>query len=317
MMKVSILVPVYKAEAYIEHCARSLFEQSYNNIEFVFVNDCTPDNSVYVLEETIKDYPWLAGRIIVVNNTENMGIAKVRNLLLEYASGDYVFFVDSDDYIDLNAVKLFVETAEKDNADIVRCDYYLVKDGKNSIVRNVRFKSKDQLLEDTIGHLSGVDSVWQLFIKREIFKKNELSFLLGVNICEDYIMSVKLFYYASTVVDICVPLYYYVADNGNSITKSTQLVVEDRLKAVVLVEKFLKEKQILDKFKKALFLRTLISKQGFLLNKNCLDIERYLSVIPESNKIWRCFSYSRRERFLFWLAEHRCRMLIKLFYSFS
>ena len=107
--KVSVLVPVYGVERYIERCARSLFEQTYPNLEYVFVNDCTPDGSVVVLKRLMEEYPERKPFVRIINHERNRGISATRNTALDYASGEFVSFVDSDDWLESNAIELLVK----------------------------------------------------------------------------------------------------------------------------------------------------------------------------------------------------------------
>lgn len=97
--KVSILVPIYGTELYIEKCARTLFEQTYDNIEFIFVNDCTRDNSVNVLKRVLEEYPLRKSQTRIIEHKENKGLAGSRLTGLQNATGEYVWCVDSDDYV--------------------------------------------------------------------------------------------------------------------------------------------------------------------------------------------------------------------------
>ena len=111
--KVSILVPVYGVEKYIERCARSLFEQTYKNIEFIFINDCTKDNSIKVLEDTLKDYSTIGENVIIVEHEYNKGLAGARNTGVSNASGEFILWVDSDDSIDRSAVEKLIKVQMK------------------------------------------------------------------------------------------------------------------------------------------------------------------------------------------------------------
>ena len=118
--KVSILIPIYKAEQYIEECLQSVFEQTYDNIEYILVDDASPDHSIDIVNQTIRKYQEKSQSVKIIINKKNLGIAKTRNILLNNATGDYIYFVDSDDFIKNNTIELFVSTALKENADIVR-----------------------------------------------------------------------------------------------------------------------------------------------------------------------------------------------------
>lgn len=133
--KVSILVPIYGTEKYIERCTRSLFEQTYSNIEFVFVNDCTPDRSVEILKSILEKYPQQKSNTKIISHDKNRGVATARNTLLDNATGDYVMWVDSDDYIDKNAVKILIQKVVQTNADIICLGASKLKKSKVTPIR--------------------------------------------------------------------------------------------------------------------------------------------------------------------------------------
>ena len=115
MMKVSILVPVYGVEKYIEKCAVSLFEQSYEDIEYIFVNDCTPDRSIEVLRATIARYPQRQKQVVIIDHDVNRGLGAARHTATEWAAtGELVMHVDSDDYLMPHAV---VASVRKDGGN--------------------------------------------------------------------------------------------------------------------------------------------------------------------------------------------------------
>lgn len=99
MLKVSILVPIYGVEQYIERCAKSLFEQTYSEIEYVFVNDCTKDDSIGVLNRVLEKFPQRKLQVRIINHEKNKGLGAARRTAILNANGDYILHVDSDDYI--------------------------------------------------------------------------------------------------------------------------------------------------------------------------------------------------------------------------
>lgn len=105
---VSILIPVYNVEAYIERCARSAFEQSYQNLEFIFVDDATPDASIQVLQRVIADYPDRCDSIKILHHERNRGLAAARNTAIAACHGDFVMHVDSDDWLEPEAAELLI-----------------------------------------------------------------------------------------------------------------------------------------------------------------------------------------------------------------
>mgnify|MGYP000541624267 CR=1 FL=1 len=110
---VSVIVPIYGVEPYIEKCARSLFEQSLENMVFIFVNDCTPDKSVEILRQVIEDYPRRYLQIQIIEHEENRGLAMARNSGLLIAKGEYIIHCDSDDWVELDMYEEMYEKAMK------------------------------------------------------------------------------------------------------------------------------------------------------------------------------------------------------------
>ena len=109
-IKVSILVPFFRVENYVGKCVESLFRQTYKNIEYVFVNDCTPDKSMEIINENIEKY-GVRDKCKIIEHKTNKGISTSRNDCLDNATGDYILFIDSDDYIDLDMVESLVNAA--------------------------------------------------------------------------------------------------------------------------------------------------------------------------------------------------------------
>lgn len=127
MPKVSVCIPIYCVEKYIEQCARSLFVQTLNDIEFIFVDDCSPDNSVEVLEQIIKEYPQRVEQIKIIRHEKNQGHYGVFKTLLTNASGEYVITCDSDDWVEPNMYEKMYQKAKETKAEVICCDYYLEK----------------------------------------------------------------------------------------------------------------------------------------------------------------------------------------------
>lgn len=111
--KVSVIIPVYNVEPHIERCARSLFEQTLEEIEYIFVNDCTPDASMRILQNVLENYAQRKNQIIIINQPYNMGAAKAREIGIKAASGEYIIHCDSDDWVDKEMYRTMYEKAVK------------------------------------------------------------------------------------------------------------------------------------------------------------------------------------------------------------
>ena len=116
---VSIGIPIYNVESYIQRCAKSLFEQTYDNIEYIFVNDYTPDKSVNILQDLLDEYPNRKKQTIILHNTKNLGLSTTRNIAIDSMTGQFVMWVDSDDFIEPDMVEKLIIAQSSNDADIV------------------------------------------------------------------------------------------------------------------------------------------------------------------------------------------------------
>lgn len=121
--QVSILVPVYGVEDYIERCARSIFEQTYHDLDIVFVDDCTPDKSIEILRRVLKDYPERKAQTRILKHEHNRGLSAARNTGMDAAKGDYIYFVDSDDFITTDCIETLMASMLSGDWDMVTADY--------------------------------------------------------------------------------------------------------------------------------------------------------------------------------------------------
>jgi glycosyltransferase involved in cell wall biosynthesis len=211
-------VPVYGVERYIERCARSLFEQTYLYLDYVFVNDCTPDNSIELLKKVLSDYPIRMPFVKIVNHTQNRGLAAARNTALDYASGDFVFMVDSDDWLEKDAISRLVERQHKTGADIVSGGYCEVFD--NRIAKFIypdtvafgRRKIVQMVMDGDIGF-----TMCGRIIRRSLFVDNSFRWIEGNNMAEDLRAIIMLSYLAKSMSSIDDVVFFYDKRNENSI----------------------------------------------------------------------------------------------------
>lgn len=258
---VSILIPIYGVEKYIERCAISLFEQTYNEIEYVFVDDCTKDKSIDVLKSVLEKYPARMSQVKIVRHAENRGLAAARNTALDNAAGDYLMHVDGDDYLELNAVKLLVDCALKANADIVACDSFSVYSDKK--LRSVYAMPQDKreyiqsLLEKKIS-----PCIWGKLFSTKFVRTSGVRSIEGLNHGEDYATVPRLVYYANQIVHLPVPLYNYVQYNTGAYTKNiTQKSIDNLLWADEVLDVFFRG---MSEYRNVLILSKLRSKLALL-----------------------------------------------------
>lgn len=309
-IKVTILMPIYKVEQFLEKTLDSVFTQTYQNLDYVFVNDCSPDNSIQVLKDTISKYGIDTKRYVIVDHEENEGIAVSRADCLANANGDYVFFVDSDDWIEKETVEKMVEATQGGTIDIVGCDY--MKDCLSKETTYHHENYADTCRENMYRCLNYdiATVLWKLLIRRSLF--DNFTITPHVDIVEDYIMSVKLYYYAKSFVAIPHAYYHYVQYNQARVSLQTLWSVNMHIKGVEEVEAFCRDKGLYDEdVEHKLLLRKFNIKSNFL-TKQLLDYQSYRNTFPEAKAIWREMGYSGKEKFKFWLAEHGLFSLLKL-----
>ena len=146
-VKVSVITTIYGVEKYIERCVTSLFEQTMTSgIEFIFVDDCSKDGSIGKLNDLIEKYPSRHHQVKLLRHQENKGLPQARLTGLRHAIGEYIWFVDSDDWVVTNACELFYNTATRHDYDIVISDYNISKNTK-IIPQKIRLR-KERILSD-------------------------------------------------------------------------------------------------------------------------------------------------------------------------
>ena len=212
--KISLIAPIYGVEPYIRQFAESALEQTYEDIQFVFVNDGTKDNSMAILDALIEErFEHLKERIVIVNK-ENGGLPSARKSGLEAAEGEYVLFADSDDWLELDAVERVMALAERTDADILYFD--LVKEyggGKQSVKHERTYTAENRLrwIENMFNYRSFGYTVTKCF-RRKLYTDNKIVFpKLGMH--EDICLMAQIIFYAQSIAQLPEPLYHYRKDN--------------------------------------------------------------------------------------------------------
>ena len=209
-MRVSILTPVYGTERLIEQCAVSLFEQTYPDIEYVFVDDCTPDRSIEVLKEVMSRYPDRQPDVRIIRHDKNRGLGAARRTGLHACTGEFVLQTDADDYLPCDAVERMVEAQVQTNADIVSGRFlYLYPDGTTAPSASLAGMSQQTvirclLIQHTISH-----SIWARLVRRALYADGGIDAVEGIDMAEDYALTTQLFLAANKTVAIDGVVYVY------------------------------------------------------------------------------------------------------------
>ena len=216
---VSMLIPIYGVEKFIERCAISLFEQTYQNIEYIFVNDCTKDNSVVILKDVIERYPNRKPHVFVIEHKKNKGLAGARNTAVAAATGEFLMHVDSDDYVDKEIVNKSVLVQKANDADIVIVDFKQAYPTFDIEVKHPVY-SEMSLYCISVLERNAPNTVWGKLIRTKLYVDNSISCLEGNNQGEDYQVLPKLYYYAKKINNLSQCLYYYDCQNEGAYSNS-------------------------------------------------------------------------------------------------
>lgn len=239
-MLVSIVVPIYRSEAYIEKCVRSLFEQTYHDIEYIFVDDGSDDGSIEILNRVKEDYHLRSESIKIISHQINRGSAMARETGLTASTGEYVIQVDSDDITTRRYIELLVNSAMSHNADVTICDICYAYDGGKKEVLEF-----GEMCKDATTCLSNIlsgkmhNSLCNKLIKRSLFVENDIHFVEGLNMFDDKSVIFKVLYYSNNISYVNSPLYIYNKTNPHSITSQAKInEIVPALKVARIIDDF-------------------------------------------------------------------------------
>lgn len=296
--KVSILVPVYGVEKYIERCARSLFEQSYYNIEYIFVNDCTKDKSIEILTDVLDEYPHRKAQVKIIHHKRNRGLSAARNTAVANMTGDYLWHIDSDDYVAVDAVEELVREIKKTNADVVIFGYnsvYANKTISNTIepYNNINTYIKLLLLNSIAA------SMWNKFYRTSFYKEIGIMSIDGIGQGEDYAVVPRILYNTSKITWFNKSLYFYNLVNQSSYSNNISLAsIKSLKKADDVLYDFFKLDESYKDVVDVLHLRSML----FLIKTSKKDV--YAEIINTYNGYDNIKSLSLSDKIIFFLAKN-------------
>ncbi len=245
MTKVSVIVPVYNTEKFLDKCLNSLINQTLDDIEIICINDGSTDNSLSILEK----YANIDSRIKVINQ-ENKKQGAARNSGMRIAIGEYIGFVDSDDWVDLNYYEKLYNMAIQYNADIALATNVRIGNGKTKKRLKITEEKVATTLQEKIdiGNQVKNPCPTNKIYRHAMLKDNSILWPEGV-FCEDKIFSIKAIYYANKIVTTPNINYYYYRNPHSTVHTKSKKHIEDKIKAKKDVLEFLRlnNAQIRDK----------------------------------------------------------------------
>lgn len=309
MPKVSVIIPVYNVANYIERCARSLFEQTLADMEFIFVDDASSDDSIRILQETLDDYPQRKSQIHIIHHISNLGQNAARDNGLRVATGDFIAFCDSDDYVAIDMYKSLYEKAIKEKADVVYCDFFMAYSSHNEYYNTLdEYGDKIKFMKQYL--LQDWNVLWNMIINRELFFTYNIHSPQRITFCEDFYLSICILFYANKIVKIGNALYYYNRINVSSIVNSLygKVKEDDERYAYLKTIEFFDKKGALPNYQREMSWRILKNKQDLVLNPN--RHQEFMNIYPESHRyILSCpRSYCNEKIKIFiWMLTHYLR----------
>ena len=299
MPKVSVIIAVYNVEPYIERCLHTLFGQTLNDIEFVFVDDGSTDRSLDIVVEILKQYPQRRKQTKILRHEYNIGTAAARTTGILAATGEYIIHCDPDDYVDLNAYYLMYNAAIENGSDIVVCNHFCEQQGSVSKREMVFHDTPKECLQHWYDKVQNYSMLWDKLVRRELFVKNNILPYIGIDYGEDFACMVRIFYYAQSIIYVPQTLYHY-CKRSNSITMQVMnhTTFNSRVRLAQEISFFLKDKGFNDFCNNMKFNIKLSGRHLFVGN----ELE-WFNIFPECHK--HIMSYkgnSLKSRLLWWMA---------------
>lgn len=242
MPKVSVIIPIYGVEKYIERCARSLFEQTLDDIEYIFINDCTKDYSIEILQSIMEEYPHRKKQIQIKDMPYNSGLAAVRKYGISLAKGEYIIHCDSDDWVEKEMYETMYKKAIENNADTVCCGVFIEYDSHTTIANYNEKYNEHQLMYDVIAPINMLYfAMWNRLVSKKIYQRYNIIPFTNINMWEDVGTITRIRFHSSCNIIINKALYHYNRTNILSITHNKQLKNSlEKIKCVQLLEEFFK-----------------------------------------------------------------------------
>lgn len=227
---VTVITLFYNAEKYFEKCLHSLFEQDFNDIEYIFINNCSTDNSLFILQHILKEYPHRQKQVKIHNNEKNMGFCYSMNKGIELATGEYTTFVDSDDWIDKEAISEYYKFAANNQYDIIHFNYYSfnMNNKKEKLIKSTQTgKSNIDYIKAILSRYKMIGTFWTMMYKTSFLKSSGIRMPLNNILWSDINFNIKLFTQTNHIGFLNKAFYHYRFYNAST---SSALYSKDKEK---------------------------------------------------------------------------------------
>lgn len=219
MPKVSVIIPFYNVEKHFRKCLLSLFNQTLGDIEYIFVNDGSTDNSLEILSKELTKFRIKKNQVKIIHHSFNKGVSDARLSGMREASGEYLIHCDADDYVEFDMYEKMYLKAKKGNYDFVACFHFREKNGQSEPVEIKYEATPQECLRKKFRNGQNYDMVWDKLIKHSFTQKYNLYPYEGCNFNDDIGITSRLFYYSSSFGLVNEPLYHYCCHANTLSTK--------------------------------------------------------------------------------------------------
>lgn len=298
---VSVIMTIFNSDAYLEKSLVSLLRQSLDIFEIILIDDGSSDNSLDIAKATVDLYPNRKQHINIISR-DNKGVAFSRAEGINLASGEYVIFMDSDDWVNEDWLQQLIGQAYYKQSDIVVCDFYNVFENHRLLKREYKIDTEDNnenwFRKLLVGNVS--NSNCNKLIRRKLYTANQINFHNGYDMGEDFFVTMKLFFTAKRISYIPKGLYHYNRTNENSLTSIfTEKSLKDLVSIVLMTESFIEESGEYNKFQSEIIQLKIRTKQTILRHAPCNNKRMALTTFREVNK--SIFTYGSRALMLFYM----------------
>lgn len=305
---ISIVIPVYNVAAYVGRCTRSLMEQTFPDLEYIFVDDGSTDNSITEIEKVLDYYPKRRQNVHIIRMDCNSGVSSARNRGILEAKGEFIGFCDSDDWIDPDMYESLYRASKEHDADVVLSDFFLEKeDGQKYYQVASNQGSKIYFLKKYLG--SQWTPVYNIIVDKDLLIRNHLLFPEGISMCEDLHFTARMLYYSENPVNVHRAFYHYDMTRGDSaIHDICDTKSQHQLWSYLDLVSFFREKGIEKNIRREMSWRILVNKRHMIY-----DIRRhneFVSIYPESaGYIFSCPWLKIKMELLMWSLTHHMRFI--------
>lgn len=320
-LAVTVIVPVYNVAPYIERCARSLFEQTLENLEIIFVDDCSPDNSVDIIERVLEGYPKRRETTKIIKKEVNGGLSAARKQGIIESRGDYIIHCDGDDWTDPDLYRKMYKKAKETGADIVMCGEKFEFADQTKVYECKPMPSSGKELvrnwyRDTMGMFCH-----DKMVKRSLYVDNGILPWEGLNMWEDNGLMTRLFYHCNKLEVITGVFYHYNRANQNAMTAGYgEKQVRQMIGIANNLGEFFESQADYKDFENTALAFKYLAKLN-LVTDSYTKYREFKKIFPESNKIRKYIplhSFSTKGKIRFLMVKYKLGLLfVTLFKAYN